>query len=217
VEAGADRAARNGAESDGRATPERIVAAGIRLFADRGFQGTTVGEIEREAGLSPRAGALYKHFPSKEAVLEAAIERHINELEGMSSAIELMPLGDLRAELTLLARWGLRMLAEERDLRRIVITEGERFPTIKRRYRERIVDRAYGAVTTYVSYKMDQGELPVGDPEALATAMVTSLLGYQVEREVFDRAPAGVEEERFINTVVDAFVAAARGARKARA
>src|SRR5512132_2713607 len=103
-----------------KATPDRIVDEGLRLFAENGFQGTTVGEIERRAGLTPRAGALYKHFPSKEAVLEAAFERHVQELEALHSAIELMPLGDLRAELVLLARWGLHMLAQERDLRRIV-------------------------------------------------------------------------------------------------
>ena len=90
----------NGTHTDGagpaRSTPERIVEAGITLFSDRGFKGTTVGELERVAGLTPRAGALYKHFPSKEAVLEAAFERHVAEIEALHGAIELMPLGDLR-------------------------------------------------------------------------------------------------------------------------
>src|SRR5919106_5535444 len=119
--------ASNADSRNGRATPDRIVDAGIHLFAENGFQGTTVGEIERRAGLAPRAGGLYKHFPSKEAVLEAAFERHVAELEALHSAIEMMPLGDLRAELTLLARSGLQMLERERNLRRIVITEGDRF------------------------------------------------------------------------------------------
>src|SRR5215218_9307673 len=69
----------------GKATADRIVDEGLRLFAENGFQGTTVGEIERRAGLTPRAGALYKHFPSKEAVLEAAFERHVAELEAIGS------------------------------------------------------------------------------------------------------------------------------------
>src|SRR5919109_2952649 len=135
---------------EGKATADRIVDAGIRLFADKGFQGTTVGEIERQAGLTPRAGALYKHFPSKEAVLEAAFERHVAELQALRSTMELMPLGDLRAEVTLLARAALRMLARERSLRRIVITEGDRFPDLKRRFKTGIVDRAYRDATDFV-------------------------------------------------------------------
>ena len=45
-------------------TRERILLAARRLFAEQGYKGTSVGEIEAAAGLSPRAGALYKHFPS---------------------------------------------------------------------------------------------------------------------------------------------------------
>src|SRR5215204_4210044 len=135
------------ADSDGLATSERLVNAGLRLFAENGFQGTTVGEIERAAGLTPRAGALYKHFPSKEAVLEAAFERHVAELEELRSVMELMPLGDLRAELTLIARAALQLLARERSLRRIVITEGDRFPDLKRRFKTGVVDRAYRDAT----------------------------------------------------------------------
>jgi AcrR family transcriptional regulator len=199
-----------GADTNGKATSERIVDEGLRLFAENGFRGTTVGEIERRAGLTPRAGALYKHFPSKEAVLEAAFERHVAELEAIHSAIEMMPLGDLRAELTLLARSALQMMGRERNLRRIVITEGDRFPELKRRFREGIVDRAYKEAIGFVRQKMESGEFPEGDPEAVAVAMVGSLLAYELEIDVFGRPPAGVDEERLINTVVDSWMAMSR-------
>jgi len=195
----------------GKATADRIVDEGLRLFAENGFQGTTVGEIERRAGLTPRAGALYKHFPSKEAVLQAAFERHVAELEAISRAIELMPLGDLRAELTLLARSSLQMLARERSLRRIVITEGDRFPELKRRFKEGVVDRAYDEGARFVRQKMETGEFPEGDPEAIAVAMVGSLLAYELEIDVFGRPPAGVDEDRLIASVVDSWMAMSRG------
>jgi len=200
------------AAADQPATPERIVDAGLQLFSDRGFQGTTVGEIERAAGLTPRAGALYKHFPSKEAVLEAAFERHVAEIEALHSAIEMMPLGDMRAELTLLARWALHTLTRERALRRIVITEGDRFPELKRRFREAIVDRSYAEATTFIKLKMETGELPEGDAEALAVLIATSLLGYSIEFDVFGRAPGGVDEDRLIAAAVDACMALAASA-----
>ena len=193
-----------------KTTPERIVDAGIELFSDRGFKGTTVGELEQAAGLTPRAGALYKHFPSKEAVLEAALERHIAEIEALHSAIELMPLGDLRAELTLLARFGLQTLVRERALRRIVVTEGDRFPELKQRYRERVVDRSYQEVIAFISLKVANGEFPDCDVEAVAVTMVGALLGYCIEFDVFGRHPAGVDEERLIGAVVDAAMALAQ-------
>jgi AcrR family transcriptional regulator len=194
------------ADGNGRATSDRIVDEGLRLFAENGFRGTTVGEIERRAGLTPRAGALYKHFPSKEAVLEAAFERHVAELEAISSAIEMMPLGDLRAELTLLARSSLRMLARERSLRRIVITEGDRFPDLKKRFKTGIVDRAYREAIGFVRQKMETGEFPEGDAEAIAVVMVGSLLAYELEIDVFARPPAGVDEDRLVDALVESWM-----------
>jgi len=181
-------------------TAERIVDQGLRLFADRGFRGTTMGDIEEAAGLTRRSGAVYKHFPSKEAVLEAAFDRHVQELEAMHTAIEMMPLGDLRAELTLLGRWGLHMLREERDLRRIVITEGDRFPALKERYREGVVDRSYEEALTFLRRK----ELDGVDAEAVAAVMAAALLGYQLEQDVFGRPPLEVSEDRFLEALVDA-------------
>ena len=192
--------------------PSASSTPGCSSSATAGFQGTTVGEIERAAGLTPRAGALYKHFPSKESVLEAAFERHVAEIEALHSAIEMMPLGDLRAELTLLLRWGFQTLARERALRRIVITEGDRFPELKRRFREGVVDRSYAEATTFIRMKMDSGELPEGDAEAIAVLIAGSLLGYNLELDVFGRPPAGVDEERLIAAAVEACMALAGSA-----
>ena len=47
----------------------RMRDAAIRLFAERGIDGTTVRDIAREAGVSP--GLLRHHFGSKEALREA--------------------------------------------------------------------------------------------------------------------------------------------------
>ncbi len=124
-------------------------------------------------------------------MLEAAFERHVAEVEALHSAIELMPLGDLRAELTLLARFGMQTLVRERALRRIVITEGDRFPDLKRRYQERVVDRSYEEVIGFISLKVAAGEFPDCDVEAIAVVMVGALLGYSVEYDVFGRQPAG--------------------------
>lgn len=55
--------------------PERrasILAVAKVLFADRGFHGVSVDEIARRLGVSP--AVLYRHFDSKEALYEAALD-----------------------------------------------------------------------------------------------------------------------------------------------
>ncbi|WP_158598423.1 TetR/AcrR family transcriptional regulator [Notoacmeibacter ruber] len=50
----------------------RILQAAAACFVRSGFQGASMHEICREAGMSP--GALYRYFPSKEAIIEAIVE-----------------------------------------------------------------------------------------------------------------------------------------------
>ena len=50
---------------------DQLVAAAARLFAERGFHGVSIEEIGASVGIS--GPAVYKHFPSKDAVLAALL------------------------------------------------------------------------------------------------------------------------------------------------
>ena len=54
-------------------TRDAIVAAATSLFGDKGFAATLMDEIATAAGVAK--GAVYHHFPSKEAVFEAVLRR----------------------------------------------------------------------------------------------------------------------------------------------
>jgi AcrR family transcriptional regulator len=56
----------------GEATRARLIAIATRMFADRGYEDTSIEAVLREAGVS--RGSLYHHFPSKEALFEAVAE-----------------------------------------------------------------------------------------------------------------------------------------------
>ena len=49
----------------------RIVASASQLFRERGLEGASVGDVMAEAGLTH--GGFYKHFDSKDALVESAI------------------------------------------------------------------------------------------------------------------------------------------------
>jgi AcrR family transcriptional regulator len=194
-----------------RSTRERIITEAIRLFAARGYRGTTVGQIEAAAGLTPRSGGLYKHFHSKEQVLEAAIERHVAEIEAVRSALELMPLGDLRSELTFVARWVLQELKEEQELMRIVQKDGDQFPELVVEVHERIVSRGHEEAHKLIARLVEENDVDVSNPRALAAVALSSLVNYRVEERMFGVPPGGVEVDDFIEAWVDLWVAFATG------
>jgi AcrR family transcriptional regulator len=190
-------------------TRERIVAAARQLIAERGYRGTSVGDIEAAAGLSPRSGALYKHFPSKRAVLEAVMGEHAEVVDEMRSQIALLDLGDLRAELTLIARWGIAELRREHELTRIVMKEGERFPELAATFREAIVERGHRLAAEWVERHAAAHGTTVEDPDAVAALLTGSLVGYTLQELLFGPAPGGVDEERFVAAWVDGAVVVA--------
>ena len=58
-------------------TRERLLDVALDLFAEEGFRGTTITEVERRAGLTPGTGSFYRHFASKEDLLRAAVDREV--------------------------------------------------------------------------------------------------------------------------------------------
>jgi AcrR family transcriptional regulator len=53
----------------GRATREHLLEVATRLFAEQGYEDTSIEDVLTAAGVS--RGALYHHFPGKEALFEA--------------------------------------------------------------------------------------------------------------------------------------------------
>lgn len=60
-------------------TSERIVEEALELFAQKGFDAVSVGEIARAVGI--KAPSLYKHYESKQAIFQAILERMQHDYE----------------------------------------------------------------------------------------------------------------------------------------
>jgi len=75
-----------------------ILNAALRLFARRGFYGTTMPELAREAGVG--AGTIYRHFDSKETLVNALYQQ-------WKSKITAEVYADLPAELPWRRRFSL--------------------------------------------------------------------------------------------------------------
>ena len=70
--------------SDARANRERVLAAAEEVFAEAGAAGSTE-EIARRAGVG--IGTVFRHFPTKQALVEAAVVRHFGLLTEEAGAL----------------------------------------------------------------------------------------------------------------------------------
>ena len=100
-----------------------IVAEAGRLFAARGFQATTMGEIAAAAGVS--AATLYNYFGTKNALLLAHVESTVGEMMDAGSAVLADPPADIVAAVHSLTTVFLdHFVGLERELLREVFAAG---------------------------------------------------------------------------------------------
>jgi AcrR family transcriptional regulator len=184
-------------------TRERILTCALRLFAERGFSGTSVAAIEEAAGLSPGSGAMYAHFKSKQEVLEAAVRHAMALADSGLSLVPLLPLGDVRAELTLIARGSLLLMSSWRDLALVLIKEAGSSPALMTQLREQVVERTYTWFADWLAERTKDGREGTLDIPVVAAIWIGGIIQYWATDELLGGPPAAIHEDRFIAGWVD--------------
>lgn len=182
-------------------TRERLIAAGMSLFAERGFRATTIGDIERVVGLTPRRGGAYKHFKSKRELFEAGLERHIRELQTMAGVMDLLPLGDARSAVVLLVRWFLQELDRQRFVCLVLEKEGEAYPDLRERFFNEVIQVGYRHAAELTRRSMSG--MSDGDAEVMTSVIVGAIVNYRRTEWTFGKPPLEMDEVRFVDGIVD--------------
>lgn len=163
----------------------RVLDAAVACFAAKGYAATTVADIEAAAGLTPGAGGTYRHFASKRAMLEAAIDEMVS--------VDDEVLAPSTTSLAQSARDGLAYLERHRDLVRVFYRDLDQFPEL----RERVIDRLVGG-----PYRAVAGRLarlaPDVDAEAVAAIMIGALVNFEVLEILAGPGRSGVGEDRLV-------------------
>ena len=178
-------------------TRERLVTEAMRLFGEHGYQATSVAQIEAAAGLAPGSGALYHHFKSKEALLEAGIDRQLDRRRAMRDIRALFAgLGDLRSELTMLGRYLLAVLDEETQLLQIAArTPSDRSARLNNAYAA-----LFAALNTELADWVTDWAPRISQQDAAAIAAigVNALLGKRATSTLFHAPGTDIPDEQYI-------------------
>lgn len=187
-------------------TRESLLDAGLALFSDRGFDGTSVKDIESAVGLTPGRGSFYRHFSSKEDLIEAVVHREVEKVRNLRDLQQRAvagSLGDRRAELIMELRLALIGLGEIRSLINLLAREYGRFPELMRQLRELLVDESLDFSSEDFARDIERKLVRGEDPNALSTVVLSAMVGYHLASTFFEQSPGGVSSDRFIETLVD--------------
>lgn len=133
----------------------QIVDAAAKLFAEKGFDGTSIDDIAEACGVAP--GLIYHYFDSKTDILKALMERKAF-LPRMAEILKTPPKGTVEETLAELARAIWEMLEEKRDLALMMHGEMQRNPEVAKVIGETI-KTGVRLLSEYLNAQKSEGEL----------------------------------------------------------
>jgi AcrR family transcriptional regulator len=163
-----------------RATADRILVAAMAEFGTRGYEATSLDDLARTLGITKQT-ILY-WYPSKDALLEAVVDRCADEVTGrLERGLAQAGQGFDRIEAIVRVMFRLAarhpaMLGFMREVTRLGPPASTRLLTRL----QPLVDRAAG----YLEDEMDAGRMRRHDPRLLLLATYSMVAGLATEVEV---------------------------------
>jgi AcrR family transcriptional regulator len=148
-------------EARSAARREAILAAALDEFSASGFAATRLDDVARRAGVAK--GTIYLYFRDKESLFQELIRTMLTPLVG---TIEAMGKADL--PISALAEHFADLFVREvyetrrKDVIRLMIAEGGRFPNLAEFYYREVLSRIIAAMRALIARAAARGEAPPG-------------------------------------------------------
>src|SRR5258708_5720054 len=165
---------------------DAILAAALDEFADRGFAETRLDDVAKRADVAK--GTIYLYFADKEALFQELIRAQLSPVVGgvihaSHADIPLRQFAEQLIEVFVRDVFGTR----RKDVIRLIITEGPRFPKLAEFYYREVIARVLEAVRALLRRAVERGELKddtlVRHPQLLAAPGIVAIIW----SELFDR------------------------------
>jgi AcrR family transcriptional regulator len=185
---------RNGRVARQAERRDAILAAALEEFAASGFAATRLDDVARRAGVAK--GTIYLYFKDKENLFQELVRAELSPIVGVVAAPQMaqMPpqaIAEIIADVFVNEIFATR----RKDVIRLVITEGARFPKLAEFYYREVIGLALPAVRAIMQRAVERGELPNDALARFPQLLVAPALVALVWNSMFDRfAPLDVRE-----------------------
>ena len=173
---------------------EAIFSAALEEFSASGFAATRLDDVAKRAGVAK--GTIYLYFHDKESLFQELVRSMLSPLVG---AIEAAPRADLPVRI--IAETIVDLFIREicgtrrKDVIRLIIAEGPRFPALAEFYYREVIARVLPAMRALLTRAVERGELASDALARFPQLLIAPGLVAIVWNALFDRfAPLDVEK-----------------------
>ncbi len=151
-------------QSNEAETQTRILRAAQRLFARKGYDGTTTRDLAQAAGVAE--GTLFRHFENKKAILiEVATQGWVEILTDLLT--ELSEMGSYKAIAQVMRRRMLH-LHDNADMLRVCFMEAQFHPDLRDRIQSEVIAKMTDVAEAFFQTAMDRGIYRQINPRVVA-------------------------------------------------
>jgi AcrR family transcriptional regulator len=177
----------------------QILDGAHKVFMDLGFDGASMGEIARAAGVSK--GTLYVYFADKCGLFEAIVETEIADYS--RELYNFDPERPVAETLSDFGRTYVQILCRPGggSASRTVMAIAERMPEVGRRFYNNVIAHTIGKLAAYLEARAEIGDLEINDCRLAALQFMQLCQGPTFMPFLFQAAPAPSAERTA--TIVD--------------
>ena len=173
---------------------QTILAAALDEFAARGFAATRLDDIARRANVAK--GTIYLYFRDKESLFQELVRAMLSPIVGR---LEAAPMADLPARMLVEAVFDLFVReifgTRRKDVIRLIITEGHRFPKLAEVYYREVIERVVPVMRALMARAAARGEFPNDALARFPQLLIAPAMVALVWNGLFSRfAPLDVRE-----------------------
>ncbi|HXP16417.1 MAG TPA: TetR/AcrR family transcriptional regulator [Terriglobales bacterium] len=163
---------------------EQILNVATTLFAHQGFQGTKTKEIAQHAGVTE--ALIFRHFPSKEALYWAVIERKIAATAPVERMREQLnaDCGDLEM-LAGVAAQILERRAADQTLSRLLLYSALENHRLSHRFFRTYIAECYEVLAKYIRRRIAEGHFRRVDPLLAARGFFGMVIYHSWVQELY--------------------------------
>ena len=207
----ADRSSLHLIGDEESAKRRQILDGARKVFMDLGFDGASMGEIARSAGVSK--GTLSVYFADKNRLFEAIVEEEAREKSDV--AFNLDPSREVTITLREFGQTYIAMICRPGggSSIRTVMAIAERMPDVGRRYYECVLESLISRLAVYLEARAAQGELRIDDCQLAASQFQLTCQASLFLPYIFQASPAPSPERirEVVESAVRMFLAAYAG------
>lgn len=188
----------------------KILEAAIKVFSEKGFEGSRTSEIAKEAEVAE--GTIFKYFKTKKDLLSGLlIPLSIKFLRPliMKSAEDILkkdkenPTEEILKELFLDR---LSLIKKNMPLIKTVLVEAIYHDELLEPIKEQVVPQVLQLLDSYVDSHKQNGDFKDYNTRLISRTMMSLLMGYIVLSSIFPEFFSLNEDEKEIESIVDIFL-----------